>query len=240
MYKYPQTIMQLYSLLKANGYTREDLEAVAVAYTMGQHLLGAHYRCSGNPFLAHLVGTAGILVHQQASRPEIVAGLLHAVYEQGLLSLLVVPSLQRQVVRQQVGSEAEELIHRYQTLMLTSPCVENWLSGQQDPTALDRQVLRIRVANELEDSLDLAPLYCATVRCTLTFNLLDQAIKVATHYEWLDLAADLKLNRQHLTLAQDPCLTGAHSRYYTLGWRRNPEIVARKIRNLSWRDSSGQ
>ena len=83
MHTYAQTNIQLFNQLQREGYGAADLEAVARAYDLAIALTTGRFRASGKTFIAHLVGTAGILGSLKAPGPLVVAGLLHAAYAAG-------------------------------------------------------------------------------------------------------------------------------------------------------------
>jgi (p)ppGpp synthase/HD superfamily hydrolase len=79
MFPYAQTNIQLYRQLDAEGYAAADVETVARAHEVALRLFPGIYRGSGKPFIAHLVGTASVLVSLRARNPVVITGLLHAV-----------------------------------------------------------------------------------------------------------------------------------------------------------------
>ena len=80
---YAQTNLQLYAQMLRAAYPETDVDRVRAAYEFALPLFAGAYRGSGKPFIAHLVGTASILVSIRARMPVVVAGLLHAVYASG-------------------------------------------------------------------------------------------------------------------------------------------------------------
>lgn len=151
-----QTNIQLYEQLRRSDHGVAGVAAVALAYKFAQSLFAAGFRGSGRPFLCHLVGTASILARDRASLEEVTAGLLHAVYEAGLFPFdmhRTVSPRKRAAVRAVVGEEVEELIAAYAELPWNPATLER-LSAQRDRTALDRSLLRLRLANELDDLAD--------------------------------------------------------------------------------------
>src|SRR5690349_4857301 len=78
-----QTNVMLYRQLHQIGYGSESLARVRAAYEFAAELFAGRFRACGRPFLAHLVGTTSILAEIGAAEIIVVAGLLHAAYEQG-------------------------------------------------------------------------------------------------------------------------------------------------------------
>ncbi|MFI4923555.1 MAG: glycosyltransferase family 2 protein [Vicinamibacteria bacterium] len=76
----PQTRSALLDLAIASGWKGADLENLAKRHDVAAILANAGYRPCGRPFIAHLIGTAGVLL-RYGFVPELVfAGLLHAAY----------------------------------------------------------------------------------------------------------------------------------------------------------------
>src|SRR5258706_4092422 len=83
MHRFPQTNLQLYRHLAEVGYAAADIASAGRAYELALELFPGTYRGSGKPFLAHLVGTAGIVAALRARPALIATGLLHAAYAHG-------------------------------------------------------------------------------------------------------------------------------------------------------------
>jgi (p)ppGpp synthase/HD superfamily hydrolase len=163
---YAQTNLQLYAELREAKYPPADIACIRAAYELAMVLFTGRYRGSGKPFLAHLVGTASILASMHVRAPIVAAGLLHASYTQGEFGngWSGAGPEKREWLRRAVGAEVEDLVGRYTSLRWhahTIPKIEEGLDAL-DPR--EREVLLIRLANELEDHLDLGVLYCADAR----------------------------------------------------------------------------
>jgi (p)ppGpp synthase/HD superfamily hydrolase len=160
---YAQTNLQLYAELRAAEYSAAHIDCIRAAYELAMALFTGRYRGSGKPFLAHLVGTASILASMHVRAPVVAAGLLHAAYTQGDFGngWSGASPEKRERLRVAVGAEVEDLIGRYRSLRwhsLTIPEIHDGLEALGPP---EREVLLVRLANELEDHLDLGVLYCA-------------------------------------------------------------------------------
>src|SRR5258706_15670122 len=83
MHRFPQPNLQLYRPLAEVGYAAADIASAGRAYELALELFPGTYRGSGKPFLAHLVGTAGIVAGLRARPALIATGLLHAAYAHG-------------------------------------------------------------------------------------------------------------------------------------------------------------
>lgn len=152
---FAQTNLGLLQQVRALGYGADDVDRVRRAYALAMQLFTAHFRPSGNTFLAHLVHTASLLAAAGASPVVAVAGLLHSAYTHGEFGdgRRGATAAKRTEVRAAVGSEAEALIQRYtetpwpQLICSAAACLAT-LPPQE------RSVLLMRLANELEDHLD--------------------------------------------------------------------------------------
>jgi (p)ppGpp synthase/HD superfamily hydrolase len=165
---YAQTHLQLLNQLRDHGFSSADLVTVDSAHTYARELFAGCYRASGKPFVCHLVGTASVLASLDVPVAVVTAGLLHAVYMRGDFGAgwLGRSDLKRAQVRQRIGTEIEDLIHRY-TLHpweIDTPAAIETRLAQGDQ--IDRAVVLIRLANEVDDHFDAGILYCrdATVR----------------------------------------------------------------------------
>ena len=171
MHRFAQTNLQLYAQLADLAYPERDLAMVARCYELSMTLFPGTYCASGKPFLAHLVGTASIVAALRARAPVVAAGLLHATYTHGEFGngWLGVSDAKRTRVRAAVGPEIEDLVARYTAFRwarATIPAIRAQLDAM---TALERDVLLIRLANELEDHLDLGILYSGDAPRRLRF-----------------------------------------------------------------------
>ncbi|MGI8826884.1 MAG: DUF6817 domain-containing protein [Chloroflexota bacterium] len=165
-HQYAQTNLQLFNQMLAGGYSDADLELMRRCYDLAIQLFSGLYRPTGKPFLSHLVGTASILAAMETPAPVVGAGLLHAAYTHGDFGIQFPSHRRREQVRRGASREVEDVVARYGKLTWTDasmrairrdlrPVTE---SPGQAPE--QRSVILIRLANELEDSLDLGLLYC--------------------------------------------------------------------------------
>lgn len=161
MHAYAQTNIQLYRQLGDLGYAAADIARVARAYEAGIQVLTGVYRGSGKPFLAHLVGTASILASLRARTPVVAAGLLHAAYTHGEFGngWRGISPAKREEIRRAVGEETEGLVAQYTDLPWHADTIAKIRDRMDDMMPAERDVLLIRLANELEDHLDLGVLY---------------------------------------------------------------------------------
>lgn len=192
---YAQTNLQLYAQLQRAGTAEEDLAMVRAGYDLAMKLCPASFRGSGKPLLAHLVGTASILASIRQTPKVITAGLLHAAYVFGDFGdgSSGITSARRNRVRQAVGPDVEELIARYTRFDWNKNTIPTIRERVETLTPIEREVLVIRLANELEDHLDFGVLYCGNgeKRRDYIRSPLNQSVDMANKLGLTDLAAEL-------------------------------------------------
>jgi (p)ppGpp synthase/HD superfamily hydrolase len=217
----PQTNLQLLNQLRGAGYPDDDVTRIKKAYDFVSWYFAGWFRASGKPFVAHLVGTAGILAAIRARTPVVAAGLSHSVYALGELPAGSPGAARpaREEVRRALGVEAEDLVARYEALewnARTLPSLRDRLPGL--PLA-DREVVLIRLANELDDHLDLGVLYCANAeeRRQEIGSGLRLAVEIARDLAFPQLAATLDRAFEATLSAQLPCaLRTDHSASFSM------------------------
>jgi (p)ppGpp synthase/HD superfamily hydrolase len=162
---FAQTNLQLYSQLRRAGYGDADLTVVHQGYLLAMRLFSSSFRGSGKPLLAHLVGTASVVGWLDRPMTSITACLLHAAYVFGDFgdARPGMTDSKRARVREAVGSEIETVVARYTALKWEPGTIASIQARIPDMDPGDREILLIRLANELEDHLDGAPLYCRNV-----------------------------------------------------------------------------
>jgi (p)ppGpp synthase/HD superfamily hydrolase len=192
---YAQTNLQLYAQLRRAGATEGDLALVRAGYDLAMHLCPASFRGSGKPLLAHLVGTASILVSIKQTPKVVTAGLLHAAYVFGDFGdgASGITEARRDRVRQAVAPDVEELIARYTRFDWNKNTIPTIRQRVDTLTPIEREVLVIRLANELEDHLDFGVLYCGNgeKRRDYIRSPLNQSVDMANKLGLTDLAAEL-------------------------------------------------
>ena len=165
MTRYAQTNLGLYAQMGAEGYDGAAQEAAVHAYTLAMQLFAGLHRASGKVFVAHLVGTASALVEARARLPVVVAGLLHAAYTHGEFGdgWRGMTTVKRTRVETVVGHEAESLIARYTGFRWRPEALSRLRAALSGLDGADRDVVLMRLANELDDHLDLGILCCSDV-----------------------------------------------------------------------------
>ncbi|HXH05508.1 MAG TPA: HD domain-containing protein [Vicinamibacterales bacterium] len=194
MHAYAQTNLQLYNQMRRAGYAERDLDLVRRAYELGTVLFAGAYRGSGKPLLAHLVGTASILVSVRARPETVAAAVLHAAYMLGEFGdgRRGATPAKRARVREAVGRDVEALIDRYDALAWNATAIPGIAARAATLEGADREALLIRLANELEDHLDLGVLYCgnADERRAAIRTSLSRCIDIARVMGYPELSAE--------------------------------------------------
>lgn len=195
---YAQTNIQLFNQLRRAQYSEADLGYICNVYQFAVQIFASRFRGSGKPFLSHLVGTASILTSINAPIDVITAGLLHAAYIYGEYGTEErgMTNAKREQVRQAVGVETEELIADYTALKWNKTTILTICDRLDTFDSKERQVLLIRLANELEDHLDHGVLYCgnAEQRREYIRSSLYLSVEMAHKLGFPTLAAALECN----------------------------------------------
>ena len=163
MHSYAQTNLQLFNQLCCEGYSSDELKCVANAYKLVVCLFTGQFRPSGKSFIEHLIGTASILGHYRATGNVVAAGLLHATYSHGDFGGFEpkgISDAKRKQVTQIVGKDVEEYVAKYEGLYWRGHTISSIYHRLDNLDPVDRDTLLIRLANELEEHLDLGLLYC--------------------------------------------------------------------------------
>ncbi len=160
VHSYAQTNIHLYKQLKSEGYSLDEINHVRKAYDLAIELFACLYCPSGKTFLAHVVGVGSILGSLRISSDVVAASLLHDVYESGDFGEGWSLDQKKTLVRETVGPKTEHYIGEYQALewsRSTIPVIRNKINYLNP---FERNVLMVRLSNELEDLLDGGILFC--------------------------------------------------------------------------------
>ena len=173
-----RNIVELFDQLRRGQYSKEEMALVRRAYQVAMALFSARFQSSGRVFLAHLVGTASLLVSLEQPTHLVAAGLLHNAYGRGDFGdgQRGPPDERRAVIRELVGPRVEELLARF--------AAHPW-----DPEQLrrcDREVQVLLVVEQLEKVPELP----------LTYPPEDPAREeLQQKLQWMaDLARELRLD----------------------------------------------
>ncbi|OGQ82748.1 MAG: hypothetical protein A3F90_06780 [Deltaproteobacteria bacterium RIFCSPLOWO2_12_FULL_60_19] len=161
MVSYAQTNVQLFDQLRREGYSNEEIACVRNAYEVAMRLFTGLFLPSGKPFLDHLVGTASILVALRAAVEVVAAGLIHAAYFRGDFGSIrtTISKAKREEIKNSVGAKVEEVVAGYDAMDWNSKSIPALRDNVDKLDRIDRYVLLIQLANELEHRMDFADLY---------------------------------------------------------------------------------
>lgn len=211
-----QTNVQLYRQCIALGYTPEDLALVRKSYEQAQRWFGLHYRASGRPMLAHLVGTASILAAHGAAPWLVAAGLVHSIYTY-LSAQAPITAQQRESVVAAVGKRCEKVLMTFGRINWTDHQLDAGGRLQVERMGLDTaNALLLRMASDLEERLERCTEFSAkqpdtVLRWLAAFHV------VAAHMGLPQLAAALERELQTAEIQDVPAeLISAQARSYLI------------------------
>jgi (p)ppGpp synthase/HD superfamily hydrolase len=161
--RYAQTNLQLYAQLRESGYAEAAIAETRRAYGLAVRLFAGRFRASEKPFVDHLVGTASVLVSIHARQALILAALLHAAYVQGDFGdgpPGMTPAHSARL-REILGEEAERLVAEYTRFPWNAGELADGEAQAKTLRDGDRDLILLRLANEVDDLLDQGILYYA-------------------------------------------------------------------------------
>jgi (p)ppGpp synthase/HD superfamily hydrolase len=166
MHNYAQTNVQLLNQLRSEGYSKNEREHALTTYELAMRLFTGLFLPSGKPFIDHLVGTASILASLRVPIEIVSAGLIHAAYLHGDFGDATdgITDAKRRRIREEVGAEIEDYVARYERLVWSPDRIPIVRDRLDELGPVERNVVLMRLANELEHHLDLAALYFPDVR----------------------------------------------------------------------------
>ncbi len=153
---WPQSMVEIDSVARASSLPEEEIEHLWTIYDFLAKLFSGRYRGSGRPFVNHLTGTAGLLIMHSGNPAEIRAGFAHAAYTQGEFGKIKAgaSASNREAVRSVIGEEAEALVFHYQDFDWLR-ILDRYSKGESLPISnVEKSLLFVRLANELDDSMD--------------------------------------------------------------------------------------
>jgi (p)ppGpp synthase/HD superfamily hydrolase len=162
-YCYAITFPQLITQAMALQLRDEDILRLRFAYDLAERMFDGLYRSQGSAFINHLVRTASIAMAHGCNTDTVLASMLHSAY---MLDCFTMSRRRKPGPRDRsflagsVGPAVEDITWEYSRLEWGRPePIETHLRNIPDYDQVKRSVLAIRLANELEDYLDLAVLY---------------------------------------------------------------------------------
>ena len=142
-----QTNVELYAQAITCGYGQDERRRFADAYLFAARQVFPLFRGSGKPFIAHLVGTASLVLESGCPEDWVIGALLHALYQRRVpFEGGTSPDGRRSIVVARFGAAVDDLVHRYTDAESQDlrHCPDELVTAQPD-------VLTLRLADELED-----------------------------------------------------------------------------------------
>lgn len=162
------TYPQLMNQALKQGVKKRDLLLLRTCYDTAEKLADGFYRSQGVPFITHFVRHASILLAEKQPIHVVCACLVHSAYLFGRFQDErhgKATAAHRRELRQRLNKEIEQLVFLYDQTPWGSPeAIENHLKSMDNYGKLQRQVLIMRIANELEDHLDHGIAYSKKAR----------------------------------------------------------------------------
>jgi (p)ppGpp synthase/HD superfamily hydrolase len=158
---YAQTILQLYNQLQACGYSPVEMALVRNSYDVAMRRFAGRFQPSGKTFIAHVVGTASILASISAPAEVVAAGLLHNIYVNGDFGhgTSGFSKAKQRALRRVIGRAVERYVAAFVKLRWRLKDIAGICDESIELGSLEREVLLIKLADELEHLLDLDVLY---------------------------------------------------------------------------------
>jgi hypothetical protein len=142
-----QTNLELYAQAIEGGYSRTSRQELSSAYHFALQQVFPLARGSGKPFIAHLVGTASLVMASGGPEDWVIGALLHAVYQRRIpFRHGLAPDERRGLLADRFGAAVDDLVHRYTSFESEDlrHCPPHLIASASD-------VLTLRLADELED-----------------------------------------------------------------------------------------
>lgn len=156
---YPQLMNQLLE----RGAKETELVRIKRAYEFSMRLFDGSYRAQNVPLLNHLVRTSSIVIAEHGSIEAAAATLLHSAYIFGRFGdgrKGERTEVHRKEIIENTDGSIEEIVALYHSTPFRTPEVlKKHIQNLPNCPKTLREVLLMRLANELEDYLDLAMIY---------------------------------------------------------------------------------
>lgn len=161
MSMYAQTNIQLFNQLQRDGYRTGQLRMIADAYSLSAQLFTTRFETSGKCFMSHVVGTASILSANAAPAELVAAGLVHNVYRNGDFGdyRKKITESKRRRIRNTIGETAEQYVYGFATRNWNAAGLRETHEQLPAMQELERQVVLLYLADQLEKHQDLEILY---------------------------------------------------------------------------------
>jgi len=192
-HSYAQTILQLYNQLQTGDYSPAEMTLVRNAYDFAMRRFAGRFQPSGKSFIAHVVGTASILASIRAPAEVVAAGLLHNIYVNGDFGdgTSGFNKAKQRALRRISGGAVERYVVAFMALRWSSQDIAAINDGSVKLGRFEREVVLIKLADELEHLLDLDVLYYNPAISKLFVESAASSVEAAKKLGFPALAADL-------------------------------------------------
>jgi len=151
------TVLSLLTQLRTAGWAAAEVEAVGQGYRLAHELVSGQERANGLPLIDHFVATASV-VATAGERPALVrAALAHNAYQLGRWrnGRPGATARRRREVRAALGDEAEALVLAYGRFAWWEDDIDRLWSRSGALSERERDLVLLRLANEVADRSDL-------------------------------------------------------------------------------------
>jgi len=206
---YPMSNIQLYERMNDRSWAAEDLKRAVAAYDIICRNFAGMHRPDGRIFALHLIRTSGILLDDDADPITVLAALLHSAYTHGDWGVGDTIERRRGIVRAAVGENVEHVIFAYGSFRYSSEAIDGLIArvadngGDAGLSPIERQIVQIRLANELEEALDNALWYCTPDTRQDSLKKLELSAQLAGALGFAALNAALRSTFERYALTVD-------------------------------------
>ena len=188
-FEYAQTNIQLYRQMLEGGYAAQDIDRVRQAYEYAIRLFAGQFQTHGKTVIAHVVGTASILVSLRVPVTIVTASLLHNAFWGGDFAdgKTGVTEARRKHIRRHVGQEVEEYLVGFANLNANERTASLLRARVLHMSPSERQVVLLYLADNLEHNLDAGVLYYKEAQRRFYLN--------AEGHMWADMANELGFSK---------------------------------------------
>jgi hypothetical protein len=149
-----QTNLQFYKELRLAGISAAEIMEFQKDYETACLLFSPLNRSTGRPFLCHAVGTASAALKEGADFLDVRAALLHAAYKHGRFPDRKKKKTPAHTVwlTQRCGEDLADLLAAFSGFSFSPKSVHSYLDSGDLPQGLTLRLIRIKLANDVDDS----------------------------------------------------------------------------------------
>lgn len=167
-HEYAQTYPQLINQSRAISMPESELLLLKSAFSFALSMADGLYRAQGVPLLNHLVRTASIVQHHGGNVSLQVVAMLHASHLVHRFTGAQRSGNRKQVdsdISKAFGGKISTLLSQYSDMSwYNAEVIKHYIADAEKLPSNVKQLLLVRLANELEDHLDMAMEYSTAER----------------------------------------------------------------------------